>query len=97
MILWISTPSFAAVCAQDDSFCQDMMPNLKTMYFVGEILSVKLAKEMRKRFLNVGIINNYGPTKAIVAVTEIYITDEVLEREGITNRILYGWMCYKSC
>lgn len=83
MTLWISTPSFAAVCAQDDSFCQDMMPNLKTMYFIGEILSVKLAKEMRKRFPNVRIINSYGPTEATVAVTGIDITDEILEREKV--------------
>lgn len=81
MSLWISTPSFAAVCAQDDSFCSDMMPNLKTMYFIGEILSVNLANEMRKRFPNVRIVNSYGPTEATVAVTGVDVDEEMLADE----------------
>lgn len=78
MQLWISTPAFATLCVQDDTFTHKLMPNLKTMYFIGEVLPPTLVNELRLRFPNVRIINSYGPTEATVAVTGIDITEEIL-------------------
>ncbi|MGN9162525.1 D-alanine--poly(phosphoribitol) ligase subunit DltA [Clostridium sulfidigenes] len=78
MQLWISTPAFATLCVQDDTFTHELMPNLKTMYFIGEVLPPMLVNELKLRFPNIRIINSYGPTEATVAVTGIDITDEVL-------------------
>ncbi len=78
MQLWISTPAFATLCVQDNTFTHKLMPNLKTMYFIGEVLPPTLVDELRLRFPNVRIINSYGPTEATVAVTGIDITDEIL-------------------
>lgn len=78
MRLWISTPAFATVCIQDDSFTEKLMPNLKTMYFIGEVLPPILVNELKVRFPGVKIINSYGPTEATVAVTGIELTDEML-------------------
>ena len=38
MNLWVSTPSFAGMCVVEDSFNCDMLPNLKAMVFIGEVL-----------------------------------------------------------
>lgn len=78
MQLWISTPAFATLCVQDDTFTHKLMPNLKTMYFIGEVLPPTLVDELRLRFPDVRIINSYGPTEATVAVTGIDITEEIL-------------------
>ena len=77
MRLWISTPAFAAMCMQDDSFNNELMPNIETMYFIGEILPTKLVIDIRERFPSVRIINSYGPTEATVAITGIDITEEI--------------------
>ncbi len=78
MQLWISTPAFATLCVQDDTFTHKLMPNLKTMYFIGEVLPPMLVNELKLRFPSVRMINSYGPTEATVAVTGIDITDEIL-------------------
>lgn len=78
MRLWISTPAFAAMCMQDNLFNNDLMPNIETMYFIGEVLPPKLVLDIKERFENVRIINSYGPTEATVAITGIDITDEIL-------------------
>lgn len=79
MRLWISTPAFAAMCMQDASFNNELMPNIETMYFIGEILPTKLVLDIRERFKNVRIINSYGPTEATVAITGIDITEDILK------------------
>lgn len=79
MRLWISTPAFASMCMQDSSFNMDLMPNIETMYFIGEILPTKLVIDIRERFPNVRIINSYGPTEATVAITGVDITEEMLD------------------
>jgi len=78
MQLWISTPAFATLCVQNDTFTHELMPNLKTMYFIGEVLPPMLVNELKLRFPDIRIINSYGPTEATVAVTGIDITDEIL-------------------
>lgn len=77
--LWISTPSFAEICIQDDSFNKELLPNLKTMIFAGEVLSKELINTLKSRFGNIKIINGYGPTEATVLITATEITDEMLK------------------
>ncbi|MBB6713487.1 D-alanine--poly(phosphoribitol) ligase subunit DltA [Clostridium gasigenes] len=78
MRLWISTPAFASLCMQDISFSKELMPNLETVYLIGEVLPPKTVALLKERFQGVRIINSYGPTEATVAITAIDITDEIL-------------------
>ncbi len=74
----VSTPSFADLCLADRSFSQALMPKLRTFLFCGEVLAHKTAKRLRERFPEARVINTYGPTESTVCVTEIEITDEIL-------------------
>lgn len=78
MRLWISTPAFVSLCMQDTSFNKELMPNLETVYLIGEVLPPKTVTLIKERFPDVRIINSYGPTEATVAITAIDITDEIL-------------------
>lgn len=78
MRLWISTPAFASMCMQDASFNNELMPNIETMYFIGEILPAKLVVDIRERFKEARIINSYGPTEATVAITGVDITEDII-------------------
>lgn len=75
--IWVSTPSFAAMCMADPKFCQDLMPNMKLFLFCGETLTNKTAENLAARFPCAQIINTYGPTESTVAVTAVEITDSV--------------------
>jgi D-alanine--poly(phosphoribitol) ligase subunit 1 len=79
---WVSTPSFAGMCVAEQSFNYNMLPNLKAIIFVGEVLPKPLTEELIKRFPKTRIINGYGPTEATVAVSAIDITPEFLNKEG---------------
>ncbi|WP_042276423.1 D-alanine--poly(phosphoribitol) ligase subunit DltA [[Clostridium] dakarense] len=81
MSVWVSTPSFAGVCLSDSSFNQEMMPNLESMIFIGEVLPKNVAKELMERFPNTRVINGYGPTEATVGVSVNDITLEFIEDE----------------
>lgn len=81
MSVWVSTPSFAGVCLSDASFNQEMMPNLESMIFIGEVLPKNVAKELMDRFPNTRVINGYGPTEATVGVSVNDITSEFIEDE----------------
>ncbi len=82
MNLWVSTPSFAGMCVVEDSFNCDMLPNLKAMVFIGEVLPKTLCSELIKRFPQTRIINGYGPTEATVAVSINDMTKEMLDKDG---------------
>lgn len=77
--IWISTPSMMELCCFDEKFNSDMMPNLKKIIFIGEVLTKKLTRELNKRFPDVEIINGYGPTEATCGISACYITKEHLE------------------
>ena len=47
---WVSTPSFAGMCVVEDGFNSEMLPNLKAMIFVGEVLPKPLCEELLNRF-----------------------------------------------
>ena len=78
--VWVSTPSFADVCLSDRKFNRELLPNLKTFLFCGEVLTTATAQRLTERFPGAKIINTYGPTESTVAVTEVEITKELLER-----------------
>ena len=77
----IMTPSFAEVLLADKTFNNILLPNLKTIYFCGEILNIKTADLLINRFPEIRIINSYGPTECTVAVTEVEIKREMLKEE----------------
>ncbi|MDP4179090.1 MAG: D-alanine--poly(phosphoribitol) ligase subunit DltA [Bacillota bacterium] len=79
---WVSTPSFAAMCLQSPSFNNNLLPNLKEMFFCGEVLTKKTAAKLFERFPEIKIINFYGPTEAAVAVTAVEVTEEMMIEEG---------------
>lgn len=79
---WVSTPSFAGMCVVEDGFNSEMLPNLKAMIFVGEVLPKPLCEELLNRFKGTRIINGYGPTEATVAVSTNDMNKEVLAKEG---------------
>ncbi len=80
--LWVSTPSFAGMCVAQDNFNAEMLPQLKAMVFVGEVLPKTLCEELLNRFPNTRIINGYGPTEATVAISINDMNRSLLEQEG---------------
>jgi len=76
---WVSTPSFAELCAMSDHFNEKMLPKLKRFLFCGETLTHKLVDLLNERFPNADIVNTYGPTEATVLVTASKITREMAE------------------
>lgn len=76
---WVSTPSFAELCAMSEHFNEKMLPNLKRFLFCGETLTHKLVDLLNERFPNADIVNTYGPTEATVLVTASLITREMAE------------------
>lgn len=78
---WVSTPALAEMCIKDSNFNSSLMPNLRTFFFAGEVLSKKLIKELMERFEGVRIINGYGPTEGTVLLSAIDVTEKMLEDE----------------
>lgn len=78
---WVSTPALAEMCIKDSNFNSSLMPDLKTFFFAGEVLSKKLVKELLDRFPGVRIINGYGPTEGTVLLSAIDVTEKMLEDE----------------
>ncbi|MBD5432349.1 MAG: D-alanine--poly(phosphoribitol) ligase subunit DltA [Lactobacillus sp.] len=78
--VWVSTPSFAEMCFLDPTFDEKHHPELTNFLFCGEELSHKTAQMLKKKFPHAHIYNTYGPTETTVAVTQVEITDEILEK-----------------
>ena len=78
--IWVSTPSFADLCMADQSFNENLLPNLKLFLFCGETLTNKTVKSLLERFPSAQIYNTYGPTESTVAVTEVCVTKEINEK-----------------
>lgn len=77
--VWVSTPSFADICLMDPRFNGQEMASMSHFLFCGEELTHSTASKLKERFPQAKIFNTYGPTEATVAVTEIEITEEILE------------------
>lgn len=78
--VWVSTPSFAEMCFLDPTFDQKHHPELTHFLFCGEELSHKTAQMLKNKFPDSHIFNTYGPTETTVAVTQVEITDDVLNK-----------------
>lgn len=76
--VWVSTPSFAAMCLTDDQFTDTLLPSLHTFLFCGETLTKETVTTLHQRFSNARIFNTYGPTETTVAVTSVEVTADVL-------------------
>ncbi len=76
--VWVSTPSFLAMCLADPSFGPQLLPKLKLALMCGETLLNHTAAQFIERFGNdVALINLYGPTETCGAVTDVRITPEM--------------------
>lgn len=78
--VWVSTPSFMAMCLIDPDFDGAHHPTLRQIYFCGEELTPQLARKVLARFPNTTLYNTYGPTEATVAVSAVAITPDILAR-----------------
>lgn len=76
MEVWVSTPSFVGMCLADREFNENLLPKLRKMLFIGEVLPVEVARKLHERFPKVDVINGYGPTEATVGISHVIITDE---------------------
>lgn len=77
--MWVSTPSFADICLLSEDFDGAHLPDLESFMFCGEELTHQTAQRLKERFPNARVFNTYGPTEATVAVTQVEITDRILE------------------
>ena len=77
---WVSTPSFADMCLSMTEFSSENVKDIEYFLFCGEVLTKKTAKRLNDRFPNARVINTYGPTESTVCVTDILISDEVIEK-----------------
>lgn len=78
--VWVSTPSFAQMCFLDPSFNAKGHPDLSHFLFCGEELPHREAEMLKQKFPDSHIFNTYGPTETTVAVTQVEITDEILQK-----------------
>lgn len=67
--IWVSTPSFGALCLREPAFGAGLLPGLSTFLFCGERLEPGLVKKLEERFPRAVLYNSYGPTEATVLVT----------------------------
>lgn len=79
--LMVITPSYMKLCLLNPDFSSINYPNLKCIYFCGELLTIDLTKKIRERFNNIIIFNAYGPTEATCAVSGLIIDDMMLDNE----------------
>lgn len=75
---WISTPTFLEICSHDDSFNEDMLPELEKIILAGEVLTKKLVSTLYSKFKSVKVINGYGPTEGTVLLSACTITRQML-------------------
>lgn len=78
--VWVSTPSFANLCLALDDFNGKNISDITLFLFCGEALQNRTAKLLLKRFPKAKVINTYGPTESTVAITEINVTSEILNK-----------------
>lgn len=78
---WISTPAFLEICSFDDSFDEEMLPELENIILAGEVLTKKLVSALHRKFRGVKVINGYGPTEGTVLLSACEITNEMLADE----------------
>ena len=78
--LAVFTPAFAELCLCDSSFGRELLPELRVIFFCGEVLKPQTAAKLFRRFPGVRIINAYGPTECCCAVTAAEITPDMTDK-----------------
>lgn len=78
--VWVSTPTFAAMCLVEPTFNRRLLPALRRFLFCGEALPARTAAALLDRFPEAEVWNTYGPTEATIACTAIRIDRTVLAR-----------------
>ena len=78
---WVSTPSFLEQCLADESFGPELLPNLKRMLFVGEVLRPEAVRLAQQRFPGLRVFNGYGPTESTDFVSLCEITPDILAQD----------------
>ena len=77
------TPTFIKILLTDNNFNDNNYPNIKYMFFCGELLEVETVRKIKERFNKVKVINAYGPTEATCFVSLIEINSKMLKEEYI--------------
>ncbi len=77
--LAVFTPAFAELCMCDSSFNRELMPELRVIFFCGEVLKPETAAKLFRRFPGLRIVNAYGPTETCCAVTAAEITPDMTD------------------
>ena len=77
---WVSTPSFAEVCLADPGFGREAMHRMQRFAFCGETLPPATVRRLMQAFPGAEIVNTYGPTESTVAVTDVTVTEDILEK-----------------
>jgi D-alanine--poly(phosphoribitol) ligase subunit 1 len=80
--IWVSTPSFAAMCLVERSFRASMLPRLRRFFVAGEVLAPELVAQLLDRFPGTEVWNAYGPTEATVIVTWVNVDRDLLGRNS---------------
>lgn len=80
---WVSTPSFVDMCLSMKEFNDEIFSDLKYFLFCGEVLTKKTCARLLERFPKAKVFNTYGPTESTVCVTEILVTDSVVDKFDI--------------
>ena len=83
--VWNSTPSVINFMESAGELAPSSMPLLRVASFVGEPLTPRQVRVLRKAAPNVEIHNGYGPTEATVAVTHTLITNEEIICSNYTS------------
>lgn len=75
--LAVLTPGFAELCLCDSGFGTELLPELKVIFFCGEVLKQVTAARLFRRFPGVRMLNAYGPSEACCAVSASEITPDM--------------------
>ena len=76
---WVSTPSFLEQCLADEAFSAELIPTLKRMLFVGEVLRPEAVRLAHQRFPGLRVFNGYGPTESTDFVSLCEITPAMID------------------
>lgn len=79
----VLTPGFAELCLCDSAFDSELLPELRLIFFCGEVLKPVTAAKLFRRFPGIRILNAYGPSEACCAVCASEITPEMTARQEL--------------
>ena len=80
--VWVSTPSFVDICLMAPEFDGQHLQELTHFLFCGEELTKQTAQKLLDRFPNARVFNTYGPTEATVAISQIQITQDIIDHSA---------------